>query len=118
MIKSKRFWISPISIIIFNYGVEDYQRQYLAFIVQSVVAFLGHAFFYVLTRPTKGNNAFPYHVKTNKIGLMLPRRKESETQNFPHHEDDNGGNTQFTAHVNTFDLFVIKKHGEKYIENT
>ncbi len=41
---------------------------------------------------------FPYHVKTNAIGIMSekPRSDNKEdTENYPHHEPGKGGNEHF-----------------------
>jgi hypothetical protein len=93
--------------------VEDHIRQFAAFVVQSFIVFAGHAYFLVLTRPTSENKTFPYHVKTTQIGLNVD--KNSEKENFPHHNEDQAGNTAFEDTNYLQELFVIKTNSsEKY----
>lgn len=93
----KRFFLGPTLIIICSFAIPAYQRQSTAFIIQSILIFLGHGFFFVITRPTKGNHLFPYHVKTHKVGLItIKSRKNTDTiENFPHHKENEGGNIEF-----------------------
>ena len=66
----------------------------------------------VLTRPTAGNSTFPYHVKTNQITIA---KTDDDTQNFPHHEENKGGNIYFANDgLQITDLFSMPNHGEKY----
>ena len=43
----KRFWAGPIAIFCSNYALTDWVRQSTAFIIQSVIIVVGHAFFLV-----------------------------------------------------------------------
>ena len=125
--------------MICGYAIADYQRQFLAFLSQSLLIFLAHCFFFVLTRPTKGNKSFPYHVKTSKVSLILVKPKDApDTENFPHHQinqgyyyewfilfansflklnPNQGGNLEFgdyTTNIDFHDLFSIANTAEKY----
>jgi hypothetical protein len=138
-----RFWIGPFLILVCSYAIADYQRQILAFISQSALIVLAHGFFFVITRPTKGNKSFPYHVKTSKVSLIIVKEKDqSVLENFPHHKQDQGnlfsfycllmvlsqkiyylkkgGNMEFastSSGIDFHDLFVVKNHGDKYKQN-
>ena len=102
--------IGPILILICSYVVPDYMRQFIAFIIQSVIIFLGHLFFLVLIRPTPDNKMFPYHVKTNQI-----ISNDTASGSYPHHDEDKGGNKNFNnMSSNLSNLFLIKNNGEKY----
>ena len=108
-----RFWLGPFLILICSYGIADYQRQAFAFIVQAILIFLAHGFFFVLTRPTPGNHSFPYHVTTSKVGIV-----NTSTENFPHHEENRGGNVAFESTEGTIDfneLFRAKQNGDIYV---
>lgn len=48
-----------------------------------------------MTRPTTENKTFPYHYKTNSIGLL--KKNEDGPLNYPHHQEDKGGNTEFES---------------------
>ena len=83
--------------------------------MQSSIITLGHGYFLVLTRPTKENKTFPYHVKTNQVGLS--NKDHNPDDNFHHHKEDEGGNTQFDDPARTFaisNLFLAPNHGDRY----
>ena len=42
-----RFWSGPVVILFCNYLVQDFVRQFVAFITQSGIAFIGHFIFLV-----------------------------------------------------------------------
>ena len=102
-------------ILISNYAIADWIRQFVAFVVQSSIITLGHGYFLVLTRPTKENKTFPYHVKTNQIGLT--NEAHNPDDNIQHHKEGEGGNTQFDDPARSFaitNLFLAPNLGEKY----
>lgn len=70
--------------------------------------------FKVLTAPAKANENFPYHVPTNQIGIAT---HTEDTQNFPHHKEGEGGNTQFDGVEPTLtltDMFSVENTGSRY----
>ena len=99
------FIVGPLLILICNFFIPDHIRQFVAFIIQSVITFLGHLILLILIRPTKENKMFPFHVKTNQIGYG----------NYPHHDIDKGGNTDLgDTKTNLSNLFVVRNSSEKY----
>lgn len=57
-------------------------RESLVFIVYAIVAFCGHAYFLWLTWPSRANKSFPYHVKTNHIGIAS---NDDDGADYPRH---------------------------------
>ena len=118
MLLSFRFWLGPFLILICSYALADYQRKSVDFIVQAVLVFFAHGFFFVLTRPTKGNNSFPYHAKTNQISLInVTPKNTKETENYSHHFENEGGNIEFESILSTTlfsNLVKINNRNETY----
>lgn len=54
----------------------------MVFIAFAIVAFIGHAAFLWLTWPSRANKSFPYHVKTNHIGIAS---NEDDGADYPRH---------------------------------
>lgn len=50
--------------------------------VYAIVAFSGHSYFLWLTWPSRANKSFPYHVKTNHIGIAS---NEDDGADYPRH---------------------------------
>lgn len=50
--------------------------------VYAIVAFSGHAYFLWLTWPSRANKSFPYHVKTNHIGIAS---NDDDGADYPRH---------------------------------
>lgn len=50
--------------------------------VYAVMAFSGHAYFLWLTWPSRANKSFPYHVKTNHIGIAS---NDDDGADYPRH---------------------------------
>jgi hypothetical protein len=130
-----RFWAGPIVVLFSSFLIADHVREKVAFIVQSIIALLGHLYFMVsylissfkskskwkylnskiLTIPTKANENFPYHVPTNRIGIAT---HAEDTQNFPHHREGEGGNSQFDGVEPTLtltDMFSVENTRSKYL---
>ena len=61
----------------------------------------------VLTRPVLSNKAFPYHIKTNQLSPA----------SFPHHKEDEGGNTTFQSSFELVNMFS-ESSSKKYVENS
>ena len=116
--------------------MQDFVRQFVGFITQGGIAFIGHFIFLVrnifflkqtlfdwsnnllkyLTRPTSGNTTFPYHVKTNQINIV-----EEAADNFPHHKDDQGGHLNFVQIESSMNvitnLFTVESSRKYETEN-
>ena len=95
--------------------IADWVRQFVAFVIQSSIVSLGHGYFFILTRPTKGNETFPYHIKTNQINLADDA--ENPNGNFPHHEESDGGNKSFdnlSKSLTISNIFSLPSFGDKY----
>jgi hypothetical protein len=110
----------------------DYYRQEVSYITLGVIISLGHLFFLILVRPWPKNKMFPYHVKTNAIGVITndekakkknPADKKSavtivgdekeDTGNYPHHEPGKGGNEDFND-LGLRDLIKGQNRQKKY----
>lgn len=52
------------------------------FAVLILLAFGGHAGFLWLTWPSRANKSFPYHIRTNHVGVMLNTNGELD---YPRH---------------------------------
>lgn len=77
---------------------------------------LGHVFFLILTRPTPDNKMFPYHVKTNQIGLA-----KTAEESYPHHPENVGGNSNFDlkdSGISLSSIFTPQNIGQKYQINS
>lgn len=57
-------------------------RESVVFMVYAIVAFSGHAYFLWLTWPSRANKSFPYHVKTNHIGIAS---NDDDGADYPRH---------------------------------
>jgi Rhodopsin-like GPCR transmembrane domain len=64
-------WIlaGPFLIFLIVGLLDPWVRESVVFIAFAIVAFIGHASFLWLTWPSRANKSFPYHVKTNHIGI-------------------------------------------------
>lgn len=51
--------------------------------VYALTAFIGHAYFLWLTWPSRANKSFPYHVKTNHIGIAS---NDDDGADYPRHQ--------------------------------
>lgn len=57
-------------------------RESVVFMVYAILAFSGHAYFLWLTWPSRANKSFPYHVKTNHIGIAS---NDDDGADYPRH---------------------------------
>jgi hypothetical protein len=57
-------------------------RESVVYMVYAIVAFSGHTHFLWLTWPSRANKSFPYHVKTNHIGIAST---EDDGADYPRH---------------------------------
>lgn len=62
--------------------LDAWVRESCVFIAFGLVAFIGHAMFLWLTWPSRANGFFPYHVKTNHIGIAS---NDDDGADYPRH---------------------------------
>lgn len=62
--------------------LDPWVRESAVFIAFAFVAFVGHAMFLWLTWPSRANGFFPYHVKTNHIGIAS---NDDDGADYPRH---------------------------------
>lgn len=77
-------WIlaGPILIFLIVGLLDPWVRESVVFIAFAIVAFIGHAAFLWLTWPSRANKSFPYHVKTNHIGIAS---NDDDGADYPRH---------------------------------
>ncbi|XP_071441224.1 transmembrane protein 145-like isoform X2 [Hetaerina americana] len=64
------FVAGPIFIIIANNCIDKWVRETVVCAVEHGIIFGGHVMFLILTRPSRANKNFPYHVRTTQVGVM------------------------------------------------
>lgn len=79
-------WIlaGPILIFLVVGLLDPWIRESVVFISFAIVAFCGHAAFLWLTWPSRANKSFPYHVKTNHIGIAS-NDDDDDGKDYPRH---------------------------------
>ncbi|XP_054711897.1 transmembrane protein 145-like [Uloborus diversus] len=65
------FISAPVVILISTFIVPKWVREKLLNAVELFISIVAHLIFFILTRPSKANKNFPYHVRTSQIGVML-----------------------------------------------
>jgi Rhodopsin-like GPCR transmembrane domain len=77
-------WIlaGPILIFMIVGLLDPWVRESVVYIAFAIVAFAGHAAFLWLTWPSRANKSFPYHVKTNHIGIAS---EDDDGADYPRH---------------------------------
>lgn len=78
------FWIlgGPVITIIGINVLDAWVRESVMRGVLGAFAFAGHLAFLWLTWPSRANKSFPYHVRTNHIGIAAPG---NDGLDYPHH---------------------------------
>lgn len=76
-------WImsGPILTVVGVNVLDPWVRESVMFGALSVVAFSGHSAFLWLTWPSRANKSFPYHVRTNHVGISTV----DDEVNYPRH---------------------------------
>ncbi|GFS82617.1 transmembrane protein 145 [Trichonephila clavipes] len=82
--------MSPVVILISTFIVPKWVREKLLNSVELFISIGAHFVFFILTRPSKANKNFPYHVRTSQIGVMLQTHGSTPTgdnsiDKFAHH---------------------------------
>lgn len=78
------FWIlgGPIITVIGIHALDAWVRESVMRGALGAFAFVGHMAFLWLTWPSRANKSFPYHVRTNHIGIAAPG---NDGLDYPHH---------------------------------
>lgn len=76
-------WImsGPILTVVGVNVLDPWVRESVMFGALSLVAYCGHAAFLWLTWPSRANKSFPYHVRTNHVGISAA----DDEVNYPRH---------------------------------
>jgi hypothetical protein len=77
-------WIlaGPILIFLIVGNLDPWVRESVCFMAFALVNFCGFCMFLWLTWPSRANNSFPYHVKTNHIGIA---NNDDDGSDYPKH---------------------------------
>ncbi|KAK6645038.1 hypothetical protein RUM43_001314 [Polyplax serrata] len=104
------FVAGPIVVLAANSQIDKWVRESVVCGAIHVIAFCGHLLFMVLTLPAKANKNFPYHVRTNQIGMMeiTGISGNSSIYQFGHHPYAPGASVG-VGDV-PFELFSVSRH--------
>ncbi|CRL08386.1 CLUMA_CG021397, isoform A [Clunio marinus] len=82
-------WImsGPMVIFLVVALLDPWVRESLVYLVNAFIAFCGYAYFLWLTWPSRANKSFPYHVKTNHIGIASD---DDDGADYPRHTYEPG----------------------------
>ncbi|KAJ6223065.1 hypothetical protein RDWZM_001610 [Blomia tropicalis] len=64
------FISAPIVIMVATFVIPKYMREKIINAVELAIAFKAHLIFFFLTRPSRANKNFPFHVRTTQIAIM------------------------------------------------
>uniref|UniRef100_A0A914I7W2 Phospholipid/glycerol acyltransferase domain-containing protein n=1 Tax=Globodera rostochiensis TaxID=31243 RepID=A0A914I7W2_GLORO len=70
------YWSGPVVLVVANWVLDNWVREEVVLGVDSAVVAVGFIVFLALTSPLTNNRFFPFHVRTNQIGVNW--------NNFPH----------------------------------
>ncbi|XP_077985071.1 transmembrane protein 145-like [Glandiceps talaboti] len=97
------WWLAtPITIFVCNYALDPWLRAKVVNGMERAVMFYGHVIFLFLSRPSAANKAFPFHMKTARVGVM---REDSEAYCVESNSDIESASTSVRSIAFT-DLFV------------
>ncbi|XP_060081456.1 transmembrane protein 145-like [Ylistrum balloti] len=102
------FWAGPIVILVAMFAMPQWMREKTVHGVSMLIAFLGHVFFQILTRPSAANKNFPYHVRTTQIASMTGSNSH-ELDNFNVHSYSVGSNHPSASGPDLTSLFTTSK---------
>ncbi|CAB3373468.1 Hypothetical predicted protein [Cloeon dipterum] len=74
------FISGPILVLVSSLWVDKWVRETVWCGASHTIALAGHIAFCVLTRPSRANANFPYHVRTSQVGVMTPTMRETEDE--------------------------------------
>lgn len=77
-------WIlgGPIAIVFGIAVLDPWVRESMMCAVLGLLAFTGHISFLYLTWPSRANKSFPYHVRTNHVGIASD---DDDGADYPRH---------------------------------
>nr|XP_046911508.1 transmembrane protein 145-like [Dermatophagoides farinae] len=64
------FISAPIIILVATFVIPKWMREKIINAVELIIAFKAHLIFFYLTRPSRANKNFPFHVRTTQISIM------------------------------------------------
>ncbi|PFX15240.1 Transmembrane protein 145 [Stylophora pistillata] len=64
------FLAGPIMVVISAYRIPKWERAQIVNGIDWCISILAHAVFLVITRPSAANSNFPFHMRTNQIGIQ------------------------------------------------
>ncbi|KAL3214733.1 hypothetical protein MRX96_034712 [Rhipicephalus microplus] len=80
---------APVIILIAAFVVPKWMREKVINVVELMVIFFAHIVFLILTRPSKANKNFPFHVRTTQVDVVqhptIGVISENYIDRFPHH---------------------------------
>ncbi|ESO00944.1 hypothetical protein HELRODRAFT_100932 [Helobdella robusta] len=85
------FLAGPICVLIANLALDLWVREKVANGIFHTINFFGYAFLLFLTRPSKANKNFPYHIKATQIAAM---QEDSNSDNNNNNDNDNDNNNK------------------------
>ena len=101
--------VAPSCAIFSIFVLEAHYRMKVVYGVEIFISFLSFALFLFLTRPTKANKNFPFHIKTNQVAAL----ETTKTGDFPHDESNNSDtsvSSQGTSVTNFTDVFCVENN--------
>ncbi|KAL3886682.1 hypothetical protein ACJMK2_026661 [Sinanodonta woodiana] len=114
------FWAGPIIILLAVLVMAEWTREKTVFGVEAFVAFCGHAFFLILTRPSAANKNFPYHVRTTQIGMMVESEQNADKTDLGEFADNpyavSSENSSNSSGGPDLSYFVVSKERSKVSE--
>ncbi|XP_072049020.1 transmembrane protein 145-like [Amphiura filiformis] len=87
------FLATPVMILIATFVMPKWWREKIMNFIELLIAFTAQVVFLVLTRPSRANTNFPYHVRTSQIGVM------NEPNGNISHQVDNFSHHAYGAHI-------------------
>ncbi|XP_059173236.1 transmembrane protein 145-like [Physella acuta] len=108
------FWAAPIMTLIAMFSMAKWSREKTVNAVEQFIAFWGHVFFLVLTRPSAANKNFPYHVRTSQIGTLPASEDEKKKKNNPYVVSSGYAFSEVGTNLN----FFITSRGEGHAEGS
>ncbi|XP_071823157.1 uncharacterized protein [Apostichopus japonicus] len=78
ILSSSWFLAEPVMILFSNFWLPLYCRAKWIHAMYLITLVFGHVVFVILTRPSATNTYFPYHLSTNKVGIV----EDEETSSY------------------------------------
>ncbi|XP_059482312.1 transmembrane protein 145 [Neocloeon triangulifer] len=75
------FISGPLLVLASSLWIDKWVRETVWCAASHTIALAGHIAFCVLTRPSRANANFPYHVRTSQVGVMTPTLRDEDSEN-------------------------------------